>query len=140
MLKNLLLVNSALRLLFLSETQPGSMHDKRLADSTPYPLPVGSQLRQDLGFQAFTLDGVTILQPTKKPRGRELTRVQKAGNRKLARRRVRIEHVNSSVKRCRMLKETIRMWKAGIRDMVMEIGCALHNFRVRMTPSWTPML
>jgi DDE superfamily endonuclease len=140
MLKNLLLVNSALRLLFLSETQPGSMHDKRLADSTPYPLPVGSQLRQDLGFQAFTLDGVTILQPTKKPRGRELTRVQKAGNRKLARRRVRIEHVNSRVKRCRMLKETIRMWKAGIRDMVMEIGCALHNFRVRMTPSWTPML
>jgi DDE superfamily endonuclease len=140
MLKNLLLVNSALRLLFLSETQPGSMHDKRLADSTPYPLPVGSQLLQDLGFQAFTLDGVTILQPTKKPRGRELTRVQKAGNRKLARRRVRIEHVNSRVKRCRMLKETIRMWKAGIRDMVMEIGCALHNFRVRMTPSWTPML
>jgi hypothetical protein len=140
MLKNLLLVNSALRLLFLSETQPGSMHAKRLADSTPYPLPVGSQLRQDLGFQAFTLDGVTILQPTKKPRGRELTRVQKAGNRKLARRRVRIEHVNSRVKRCRMLKETIRMWKAGIRDMVMEIGCALHNFRVRMTPSWTPML
>jgi hypothetical protein len=140
MLKNLLLVNSALRLLFLSETQPGSMHDKRLADSTPYPLPVGSQLRQDLGFQAFTLDGVTILQPTKTPRGRELTRVQKAGNRKLARRRVRIEHGNSRVKRCRMLKETIRMWKAGIRDMVMEIGCALHNFRVRMTPSWTPML
>jgi hypothetical protein len=140
MLKNLLLVNSALRLLFLSETQPGSMHDKRLADSTPYPLPVGSQLRQDLGFQAFTLDGVTILQPTKTPRGRELTRVQKAGNRKLARRRVRIEHANSRGKRCRMLKETIRMWKAGIRDMVMEIGCALHNFRVRMTPSWTPML
>lgn len=140
MLKNLLLVNSALRLLFLSETQPGSMHDKRLADSTPYPLPVGNQLLQELGFQAFTLDGVTILQPTKKPRGRELTRVQKAGNRKLARRRVRIEQVNSRVKRCRMLKETIRMWKAGIRDMVMEIGCALHNFRVRMTPSWTPML
>lgn len=140
MLKNLLLVNSALRLLFLSETQPGSMHDKRLADSTPYPLPVGNQLLQELGFQAFTLDGVTILPPTKKPRGRELTRVQKAGNRKLARRRVRIEQVNSRVKRCRMLKETIRMWKAGIRDMVMEIGCALHNFRVRMTPSWTPML
>jgi hypothetical protein len=24
--------------------------------------------------------------------------------------------------------------------MVMEIGCALHNFRVRLTPSWTPMV
>jgi hypothetical protein len=140
MLKNLLLINGALRILFLSETHPGSVHDKHIADTTLYPLPTGSQLLQDAGFQAFTLDGVDILQPTKKPRGRELTRAQKARNRKLARRRVCIEHVNSSVKRCRMLKETIRMWKAGIRDMVMEIGCALHNFRVRLTPSWTPMV
>ena len=140
MLKNLLLINRALRILFLSETHPGRIHDKRLADTTPYPLPAGSQLLQDLGFQAFTLDGVDILHPTKKPRGRELTRAQKARNRKLARRRVRIEHVNSRVKRCRMLKETIRVWKAGIRDMVMAIGCALHNFRVRLTPSWSPMV
>jgi DDE superfamily endonuclease len=140
MLKNLLLINRALRSLFLSETHPGSVHDKRLADTTPYPLPAGSQLLQDLGFQAFTLEGVDILQPAKKPRGKALTRAQEAGNRKLARRRVRIEHVNSSVKRCRMLKETIRLWKGGIRDMVMEIGCALHNFRVRLTPSWTPIV
>jgi DDE superfamily endonuclease len=140
MLKNLLLVNRALRILFLSATHPGRVHDKRIADTTPYPLPAGSQLLQDLGFQAFTLEGVAILQPTKKPRGRELTRVQNVGNRRLARRRVRIEHVNSSVKRCRILKETIRMWKIGIRDIVMEIGCALHNFRVRLTDSWTPMV
>jgi hypothetical protein len=140
MLKNLLLINAALRILFLSETQPGSVHDKRMADTTPSPLPAGSHLLQDLGFQAFTLEGVDIIQPTKKPRGRELTPEQKEDNREIARRRVRIEHVNSSVKRCRMLKETIRMWKAGIRDMVMEIGCGLHNFRVRVTPSWTPMV
>jgi hypothetical protein len=140
MLKNLLLINAALRILFLSETHPGSVHDKRIADTTPYPLPTGSHLLQDTGFQAFTLEGVDILQPTKKPRGKELTSKQKAGNREVSRRRVRIEHVNSSVKRCRMLKETIRMWKDGMRDMVMEIGCALHNFRVRVTPSWTPMV
>jgi hypothetical protein len=140
MLKNLLLINTALRILFLSDTHPGRVHDKRIVDTMPYPLPAGSQLLQDLGFQAFTLDGVTIRQPTKKPRGRELTRAQKARNRKRARRRVRLEHVNSNVKRCRMLKETIRVWKAGVRDMVMEIGCALHNFRVRLTPSWAPMV
>ena len=140
MLKNVLLINTALTILFLSETYQGSVHDKRIADSTPYPLPAGSHLLQDLGFQAFTLEGVDIIQPTKKPRGEELTPAQKEANREIARRRVRIEHVNSSVKRCRMLKETIRMWKAGIRDMVMEIGCSLHNFRVRLTPSWTPMV
>ena len=140
MLKNLLLINTAVRILFLSDTHQGSIHDKRIADTTPYPLPAGSHLLQDLGFQAFTLEGVDVIQPTKKPRGKELTLEQKEGNREISRRRVRIEHVNSSVKRCRMLKETIRMWKDGIRDMVMEIGCGLHNFRVRLTPSWTPMV
>ena len=140
MVKNVLLIDSALSILFLSDTHAGSVHDKRIADQTLYPLPAGSRLLQDLGFQAFTLEGVAIIQPTKKPRGKELTPEQKAGNREVSRRRVRIEHVNSSVKRCRMLKETIRMWKTGICDMVMEIGCALHNFRVRLTPSWTPMV
>jgi hypothetical protein len=129
-----------LRILFLSETQPGSVHDKRMADTTPYPLPAGSQRLQDLGFQGFTLEGVAILQPIKKPRGQALTPKQKEDNREIARRRVRIEPGKSRVKRCRILTETIRMWKDGIRDMVMAIGCALHNFRVRVTPSWTPMV
>jgi hypothetical protein len=47
---------------------------------------------------------------------------------------LRIEHVNSSVKRCRIAKDRIRLWKQGVRDLVMEICCALHNFRVRLTP------
>ncbi len=140
MVKNLLLINATLRLVFLSETALGSVHDKRMADTTPYPLPARSQLLQALGFPGFTLEGVEILQPTKKPRGKELTPPQKADNRETTRRRVRIEQVNSSVKRCHMLKETIRMWKDGMRDMVMEIGCALHNLRIRLTPSWPPMV
>jgi hypothetical protein len=57
----------------------------------------------------------------------------------VARRRVRIEHVNRSVKRCRMVHETNRLRKAGVRDLVMEVCCALHNFRVRLTP-WQPMV
>jgi len=93
--KNVLLINAALTILFLSDTYAGSTHDKRIADTTPYPLPAGSRLLQDLGFLAFTLDHVDIIMPTRKPRGRALTRAQKAANRRIARRRVRIEHVNS---------------------------------------------
>ena len=94
---------------------------------------------QDLGFLAFTLDGVEIIMPTKKPRGGSLTVAQKAENQQIARRRVRIEHVNSSVKRCRIVKDTIRLFCEDARDMVAEISCALHNFRVRLTP-WKPMV
>src|SRR5439155_9599040 len=137
--KNVLLVNALLLILLLSDTYGGRIPDQPIADATPSPLPAGSRLLQDLGFLAFTLPQVDILMPTKKPRGQELTREQQLANQALNQRRLRIEHVNSSVKRCRMVKDRIRLWKKGIRDVVMEICCALHNFRVRLTP-WQPMV
>ena len=137
--KNVLLVNALLIILFLSDTSGGRLHDKRIAEATPYPLPAGSRLLQDLGFLAFTLPQVAILMPTKKPRGEELTREQQRANQALNQRRLRIKHVNSSVKRCRIVKDRIRLWKKGVRDLVMELCCALHNFQVRLTP-WQPMI
>jgi len=53
--KNVLLVNALLLILFLSDTYGGRTHDKPIVDATPYPLPAGSRLLQDLGFLAFTL-------------------------------------------------------------------------------------
>ena len=134
-MKNVLLVNALLLILFLSDTYGGRTHDKPIADATPYPLPAGSRLLQDLGFLAFTWPQVEVLMPTKKPRGQELTREQELANQALHYRRLRIEHVNSSVKRCRIVKDRIRLWKEGVRDLVMELCCALHNFRVRLTPA-----
>ena len=64
-MKNVLLINAVLTILFLSDTYAGSTHDKRIAEATPYPLPVGSRLLQDLGFLAFTLDHVEIIMPTR---------------------------------------------------------------------------
>jgi len=137
--KNVLLVNTSLTILFLSETYGGRVHDKRIAEATPYPLPAGSRLLQDLGFLAFTLPQVEILMPMKKPRGQELTLEQELANQALHYRRLRIEHVNSSVKRCRIVKDRMRLWKQGIRDLVMDLCGALHTFRVRLTP-WQSMV
>jgi len=131
-------VNAVLSILFMSGTFEGSAADKRIADFANYQLPEGSQLLQDLGFLAFLLDGVEVLEPVKKPRGGELTQEQKDANQAHARRRVRIEHVNSSVKRCRMVQDRIRLWRGGVRDLVMEVACGLHNLRLRFRP-WTPM-
>jgi hypothetical protein len=133
------LIKAVLTLLLLSETSAGRTHDTRMAAATPYPLPAGSRLLQDLGFLACTLDRVEISMPTRKPRGRKLTRAQKAANRRIARRRVRIEHVNSRVKRGRIVHDICRLRKVGVRDLVMEVCCAWHNFRVRLTP-WQPMV
>jgi len=77
--------------------------------------------------------------PTKPPRGQELTLAQHMANQALHHRRLRIEHVNSSVQRYRMVKDRIRLRKQGIGALVMDICGALPHFRMRLTP-WQPMV
>ena len=89
---------------------------------------------QDLGFQGFRLDGVEITQPYKKPRGKPLPVEHKIENGLIAHRRVRIEHFICSIKRCRIVKDTIRLWKETARDSVIAIAVGLHNFRLRLNP------
>ena len=133
-MKNVLLGDQACQLPFLSDTYEGSRHDKPIADQTPYPLPEGSELLQDLGFVGFRLDDVAITMPHKKPRGGELTTEQKAENQLIAHRRVRVEHIICSIKRLRIVKDPIRLWKDTAPDMVIEVCVGLHNFRLRLNP------
>ena len=44
--------------------------------------------------------------------------------------RIIVEHVIAGVKRCRIVKEGLRLTTAGISDLVMEIAGGLHNLRV----------
>jgi hypothetical protein len=118
----------------LTQTCEGKKHDKKVADEAGYILPAGSALDQDTGFQGFTLAGVTIWQPKKKPRGKELTPDEKEHNRLISRIRIRIEHAIGGVKRYRIVKDKIRNWKQGFRDKVMETCCGLHNFRLNFRP------
>jgi len=100
--KNVLLVNALLIILFLSDTYGAASMISRLP--RPHPIPAcGSRLLQDLGFLAFTL-----------PRWRSSCRPRNprpgthpgtaTGQPGLHYRRLRIEHVNRSVKRCRIVK------------------------------------
>jgi len=111
MLKNLLVIDETCQICFLSATYEGKANDKSLADLEGYRLPPGSCLYQDMGFQRFVLDGVTIIQPKKKPRGRELTPPEQATNRQISSIRIRIEHAIGGVKRYRIVKDKIRLLK-----------------------------
>ena len=44
--------------------------------------------------------------------------------------RIVVENVIAGVKRCRIVKDILRLTKACMSDMVMEIACGLHNLRV----------
>ncbi len=63
-------------------------------------------------------------------RGQELTAIDKFLNRLIARVRIVVENVICGIKRCRIVKDPLRLTKENISDMVMEIACGLHNLRV----------
>ena len=44
--------------------------------------------------------------------------------------RVVVENVIAGVKRCRIVKDVLRLTTDGSSDLVMEVACGLHNFRV----------
>jgi hypothetical protein len=60
MVKNLLIIDETCHMCFLSDPCEGKAHDKSLADLADCTLPYGSCLHQDLGFQGYTFDGITI--------------------------------------------------------------------------------
>ena len=132
--KNNVLVNAKGEIVLLTATCEGKKHDKKIADAAAFTLPEGSLLYQDTGFQGFALEGTTIFQPKKKPRGGELTTAEKTQNRLISSVRVRVEHAIDGVKRYRIVKDQLRNWKPDFRDKVMETCCGLHNFRLRFRP------
>lgn len=73
-IKNVILIDVFCRIIYLSATFNGKTHDKSIADQSNYQLPAGSILYQDKGFQGFGINHVIIIQPKKKPRGKELTK------------------------------------------------------------------
>jgi hypothetical protein len=64
----------------------------------------------------------------------ELSYTDKVRNRLISGIRVRIEHAIGGVKRYRIVKDKLRNWKPGFRDLVFEICCGLHNFRLNFRP------
>ena len=127
----MLLVDATGTVCFLSATYEGKAHDKRIADEAQYDLPEGSVLAQDTGFQGFTLPGITILQPKKRPRNGTLTAEEKADNQWISHIRIIVEHSIGGVKIYRIVRDVIRHWCPALRDQVMEICCGLYNLRVR---------
>lgn len=124
-------MDDASQILYASPTHEGKKHDKALCDEENLRLPAGICLRQDAGYQGYQPPEVRIVQPTKKPRGKELTSAQKKENQEISKKRVVVEHALAGVKRIRTLKDQLRSRCYDLRDRVFRMGCSLHNLRVK---------
>lgn len=116
---------------YLSPTFLGAVHDKRIADEVECVYPLGTRLRQDAGFQGYEPEGTLIEMPFKKPRKRELTTIQKWYNSYVASRRIVVEHAIRGIKRFRVIQHACRLKGYWVRDKIMNICTAVHNFRVK---------
>ena len=132
MIKNVLLAAVNKRILYLSDTYEGSVHDKKIADEADFHFEQTVELWQDTGFQGFKPANTTIVQPVKKPKGKELNQEQKQENKRKASTRVLVEHAINQVKVWRIVKDKIRSYRHQLRDEVMLIACGLSNYKIKL--------
>jgi len=118
------------KILYLSETYEGSVHDKKICDEEPFEFQLEIELLQDLGYQGHAPKNAVIQMPVKSSKYKKLTEEEKNDNKMKSSRRVAIEHAISGVKRCRIVKDKFRYRRYGYDDLVMELACGLHNLRV----------
>lgn len=118
------------RILWLSKTYDGHVHNNKITDEQPLRLPSGITLWQDTGFIGYKPENVSVKMPTKKPKGKQLSEAQKIENKEISSFRILIEHAIGGIKKCRIVKERFRCRKFGFDDLVMVIACNLHNFRI----------
>ena len=86
--------------------------------------------RQGHGFSGLGASWGADPTTQKKPKGQELSVGDRFLNHLISSARVVVENVIAGVKRCRIVKEVLRLTTEGISDRVMEIACGLHNLRV----------
>lgn len=101
-----------------------------MADEEMLTFPDDCFLWKDLGYQGYLPSNVHSFEPYKKPKNRELTKIQKKENQLIASIRIVVEHAIGGMKRCRIIKDILRIYSPIIRDRVMETCAALHNFRL----------
>ena len=117
------------KILFVSEAK-GSVHDFEMYKLSGLRLNDDILFVGDSGFQGILDIHLFSVTPFKKPKGGELTDEQKAFNRSLAQYRIRIEHVNRSVKCFKILKYRYRN-KQQKHLLRFALICGIFNFEHR---------
>lgn len=126
--KNLAICDSKGTVVYLGETCEGSMHDKSIFDDLRIDTQ-GFNLLLDLGFQGAEKDCDSAILPFKKPRNKELSKLQKSVNSGISKERVLIENVFARMKRLKIIRNKIRLASSQARHMVIMLAAGIHNLR-----------
>lgn len=131
-IKTQITINTAKKIVLVSESHPGSVHDKKILDmdGTIDKLPEKARHMLDKGYVGVDREhpNSNILIPIKKKRGqKELPPIAKQINTFISKHRIKVEHVIGKIKNFRICSYTYR----GPRDRFNQIFkniAAIYNF------------
>lgn len=127
-------VSSYAFILNVSKGYPGSIHDKKIMDieKTISKIPDKICQRLDSGYQGVKQLNPTkyIVLPFKKPKGKELSKLQKELNKAHSKRRVIVENVISRIKKFRILVGVYRGSRESYNQIFRNVA-ALINFKLK---------
>ncbi len=129
--KNLVLTNSKRKILLLTPTKHGRVHDKKMSDKNMLAsrIPEEVSLLVDTGFQGIQKQHQNTLIPKKKPKGGFLTQAEKEMNRLISSTRIVVEHAIGGMKRFGATSHIFRN-KKGIDDTFMNVCAGLWNLEL----------
>lgn len=134
--KNIVAVNRKKEILMLGKTHDGIVHDYPMLKKNKLPEVIPKKVKTylDLGFKGIQKDySLKILMPFRKPRTRDLTKIQKKFNKKISRFRVLGENALAGVKRLRCITDVCRNKCEELKDHLMWLACGLWNFHLKTT-------
>jgi hypothetical protein len=134
-LKTQVSVASTGRIMDVSRTYPGSVHDKKIIDTeqTIEKFPLKTCLRFDSGYQGVKEHNKLhyIVLPFKKPKNKELSDLAKELNRANSKRRVIAEHAISRLKKFRicsnLYRGALKSYNQTFRNVVSILNFKLAN-------------
>lgn len=118
--------------LYLSPTYAGSIHDKKICDLEQLAFMKKTMVMTDLGFLGLTSGIAQIVMPHKHKKNQTLTAEQQQWNSWVSKIRVKVEHIISSIKIFRKVKEKFRGRLFAREDRVMLVACGLHNLKLKV--------
>ena len=119
------------RVLFLSRTRDGTVHDKRIIDEEGLSCndPRVKALT-DSGFLGLSIGNIKTLMPKKNTKLHKLSDFDKEQNRAISSTRVIVEHAIAGIKISRSVQDIYRNTTEGFDDLLMSVASGLHNLRV----------
>jgi hypothetical protein len=118
------------RVIYLSKGRGGKAHDKKQLDEENLGeyIPNDVAIEGDLGFKGLEQEYENVYLPHKKPKGKELSALQKIQNRELSRERVKCEHAHAGIKRYNCVTAVYRNRVPDFGDRLRLNSTGLWNF------------